>query len=563
MHVSLLSKDYLSPAGIWKRILADRRREAPAVFKHQNKYYLITSLCSGWDPNPADCAVADSMLGEWRQQGNPCKGPDAATTFHSQSTYVLPLQPEQGKFLFMADRWNKTDLEHSGYCWLPLQVRAGVVEIRNERPDSIVLKKITVTPLSILDYTIRAEGAPDHRDWSFIRFYDSSGRRLLEYAAGTNNYTEAPPHSAFFTVGYVTTPGKAIHIASCETHIIKDPFRKLPTPLCDLGRWMRPFWRSDTIFNETVLMTTDGRGPAGGRLLYEPDRVLSVTNYGLDTVYRKKHDYIVKGRSIYLPPGSSIPYRKDTPSVNLGWYDLQSRWITVTYTHHDPWTGPTPSYKGDPLARTTNKLRSGAAVTIVAYGTSITRGMDVSGYDSVRPFMPSYMDLWSKSLQDAFPNSHVTLHNAALPGATIAWGAEHAEHYVAPLHPDLTVIDFGMNDFWSVSPEAFRDSVKTIIRKVRAGDPAAAFLLLANMQYDPAYVADTDRNKAFFTGNFNGYRKVLQEMEGPGIACLDMTSLSAAIYRRKKAKDCLVNPLHPNDYLARWYAQGLLSLFIN
>jgi hypothetical protein len=105
--------------------------------------------------------------------------------------------------------------------------------------------------------------------------------------------------------------------------------------------------------------------------------------------------------------------------------------------------------------------------------------------------------------------------------------------------------------------------VKTIIRKVRADDPAAEFLLLANIRFDPDYVLDSDKNKAFYTGNMMGYRKMLQEMEGPGIACLDMTTLSEAIYQRKKAKDCLANPLHPNDYMARWYAQGLLALFIN
>ena len=39
-----------------------------------------------------------------------------------------------------------------------------------------------------------------------------------------------------------------------------------------------------------------------------------------------------------------------------------------------------------------------------------------------------------------------------------------------------------------------------------------------------------------------------------------MYATGDAIYRRKKAKDCLVNPLHPNDYLARWYAQSLTAL---
>ena len=45
MHVCLLSKDYLSPAAVYDRILIGKRREAPAVFKSRGKYYLITSLC--------------------------------------------------------------------------------------------------------------------------------------------------------------------------------------------------------------------------------------------------------------------------------------------------------------------------------------------------------------------------------------------------------------------------------------------------------------------------------------------------------------------------------------
>lgn len=570
MHVSLLTPDYLAPAGVWKRILTGMRREAPAVFKYGGRYFLVTSLCTGWDPNPALCATADSMLGEWRPQGNPCRGKDSATTFSSQGTYVLPLQPEQGKFLFMADRWNKTDLEHSGYCWLPLQVRDGVAEISQEN-DSVV-KDMAVGPLSIIEYKMQLKGTAGGRGISFLRCHDSAGHLLLQYDApftltdaggSTGNYIETPPHTVRLTVGIQYSPG--VRAAGCELHVIKDPAEDKPVPACDPARYMRPFWRSDTIFNETVLLKTDGRLPAGGALLYKPDKVLSVTNFGLDTVYRPGKDYRIEGRVIRRMPGSSMRFRTDSSfdSVHdLAWYDLQSQWVTVTYTHHDAWTGPVPSYKGPLLPGTLERLRSGRPVSIVAYGMSITRGMDVSGYDSVRPYMPTYMDLFAQGLSKGFSDSRVTLYNAGLPGATVAWGAEHAEDYVTPLHPDLTVIDFGMNDFWRMSPEEFRDSVRAIIRKVRSVDPAAEFILLANMQFDPDYVLDSDSNRAFYTGNMAGYRKVLQEMEAPGIACLDMYSVSEAVYRRKKARDCLVNPLHPNDYMARWYAQGLLALLI-
>jgi hypothetical protein len=51
-------------------------------------------------------------------------------------------------------------------------------------------------------------------------------------------------------------------------------------------------------------------------------------------------------------------------------------------------------------------------------------------------------------------------------------------------------------------------------------------------------------------------------METKGVVNLDMYSISDFVYKIKKAKDCIANPLHPNDYLARWYAQALASLLI-
>jgi len=130
MQVCLLSDDYLSPTKSYSRILVNKRREAPAMFKNNGKYYLITSLCTGWSPNAAMYAVADNPLGPYKEFGNPCTGRDAETTFEAQSTYVLPVN---GKYIFMADRWNKLDLEKSTYLWLPLTVSNGKVEIKGNQ----------------------------------------------------------------------------------------------------------------------------------------------------------------------------------------------------------------------------------------------------------------------------------------------------------------------------------------------------------------------------------------------------------------------------------------------
>ena len=122
MHVCLLSEDYLTPKANYNRITNANNREAPAIFKFNRKYYLITSGCTGWSPNPASYAVTKNLLGKWKQMGNPCKGIGANTTFQSQSTFVLPMPDKIDLFIFMADRWDKLNLEDSKYVWLLLKM---------------------------------------------------------------------------------------------------------------------------------------------------------------------------------------------------------------------------------------------------------------------------------------------------------------------------------------------------------------------------------------------------------------------------------------------------------
>lgn len=123
MHISLLTDDYLKPSGREKRIFINKSREAPAMFKHRDKYYLITSACTGWSPNAAMIATADTILGKWKELYNPCRGPKSDSTFLSQSTYVIKLAGKADSFIFMADRWNKLNLKDSRYIWLPLIFR--------------------------------------------------------------------------------------------------------------------------------------------------------------------------------------------------------------------------------------------------------------------------------------------------------------------------------------------------------------------------------------------------------------------------------------------------------
>lgn len=135
MHVARLTDDYLRTTGEYVRIFVDRSMEAPAVFKHGGKYYFVGSGCTAWAPNAARSAVADHPFGPWKELGNPCTGPDAVNTFHSQSTFVLPVAGQPGRFIFMADRWKQWDLPASTYLWIPVEWNAdGSFRLPHDEP---------------------------------------------------------------------------------------------------------------------------------------------------------------------------------------------------------------------------------------------------------------------------------------------------------------------------------------------------------------------------------------------------------------------------------------------
>lgn len=123
LHISKLSDDYLSLTNEYVRVFPGGRNEAPAIFKKNGMYYMISSGLTGWKPNPARSAKANHIFGPWTSLGNPVRGTEEQikTTFGGQSTFVLPILGKKESYIFMADQWTPDNPIHGRYVWLPIE----------------------------------------------------------------------------------------------------------------------------------------------------------------------------------------------------------------------------------------------------------------------------------------------------------------------------------------------------------------------------------------------------------------------------------------------------------
>ncbi|MEG2598978.1 MAG: glycoside hydrolase family 43 protein, partial [Muribaculaceae bacterium] len=127
MHVSKLSDNYLDVANEseYSRIFIKQAYEAPAIFKHNDKYFGIFSGCTGWEPNSAKSGEASNITSEWKYINNPCTDVDKNKTYFSQSAYVLPIPNNENAYIYIGDRWDKNSPGNSSYVFLPITMRTG------------------------------------------------------------------------------------------------------------------------------------------------------------------------------------------------------------------------------------------------------------------------------------------------------------------------------------------------------------------------------------------------------------------------------------------------------
>lgn len=341
------------------------------------------------------------------------------------------------------------------------------------------------------------------------------------------------------------------------------------TPLFDFKEIMQPVWEGDRVYNETLLPTSTDGAMARANLAFEPEHVVRVMDYGLKMTYEEGKDYVMEGRTLLLTPDSSIPFLRydelysaeEIPgSETLKTLDgghllldaklINDRQLCVTYDRREPWRGPVPSAT-DLLPRTLAKLERGESIKVVLFGDSICVGGDSSAKNDRAPYMPIWSTLAAKQLRNHY-RSDVDWINPSLGGTISRWGVETVEGLAAFEKPDLAIISFGMNDGAWMSVDEFMANNQRMMDAFRAQNPDVEFILIESVLPNPRW-RDLTLMEA--------YREAALALQGPGLAVADVWGIHAYLLERKTYWDITSNHVnHPNDFMARVYAQVISAL---
>lgn len=430
-----------------------------------------------------------------------------------------------------------------------------------------IRQRLTVSGDNHLMVSVVLHAVPAASARVTVRFFDSKGHELMSLDSPTDiSPGKTPgsfddyfrPHPLTAAVEIAVSKGKTPGTVTVD-HVELDQYHDDDPALHsmqDIGALMQPLWQGSLVRDEAVLLSSNGNGSAMGTLMFPPTRILSVTSYDGSVQYREGADYTVQGRTLTAVSGSRISQvlDSDLKQGDLAWNIIGGKQVLVTYEHSGRWTGPVQPYVGAELPRTMRLLRAHRPLGIVAYGDSITYGIGSSHMDQIPPYQPPWVDLFADELRRVWNDPKITLYNSSQSGAASDWARDMAGRMVASLHPDLVIIAFGQNDFWRITPNEFGANISAVVRTVRKTSPHAEFLLLSTTRFDPAYTSDR-----LYWDRVTQYDARLRAMTGPGVQLVDMTAISGAIFAAKEPRDCLNDPLHPNDYLSRLYAQSMVA----
>ncbi|OLF07680.1 RICIN domain-containing protein [Actinophytocola xanthii] len=218
LHVYRLTSDYLQVSARVQRLWPGSWREAPAMFKRNGVYFLLTSGATGWNPNQQKYATASSVTGSWSalsDVGN-------ATAFDSQTAFVLPVQGSQTtSYLYLGDRWAGATggaVNESRYVWLPLSFPSNTtmtMSYSSQVTIDTATGAITATGAQRYSFTARHSG----KCADIPSSSQDNGTQLKQYPCngGNNQGFEAQPAGDEYYRLVAAHSGKCLDVSDAST----------------------------------------------------------------------------------------------------------------------------------------------------------------------------------------------------------------------------------------------------------------------------------------------------------------------------------------------------------
>jgi hypothetical protein len=111
-----LSDDYLYPVS-HTLLFDDQGREAPAIVRIGDIYFMFSSACTGWDPNQCKLSHSTSLTSGW----SPLQNIGNSIAFDTQAASILTFQGREGtSYVYVGDRWQDPGLAESKTIMFPV-----------------------------------------------------------------------------------------------------------------------------------------------------------------------------------------------------------------------------------------------------------------------------------------------------------------------------------------------------------------------------------------------------------------------------------------------------------
>lgn len=198
-HLGLFRLDEEYHAAIeHTQLFAWQSREAPAIVRIDNRYFMFSSACSGWDPNQCKLSYSNSLKSGWSGLTNVGN----SIAYDTQPAAILVIKgTKKTTYLYVGDRWQDPGLPETKTIIFPIEFNGTACTFTyRERFDiNFVTGEWRDTPTE--------EYFADKSDWNVI---DSSSEETSSENGRARNAIDGKINTKWHTL-YSASGGSAPH----------------------------------------------------------------------------------------------------------------------------------------------------------------------------------------------------------------------------------------------------------------------------------------------------------------------------------------------------------------